>query len=119
MASLSLDETRCGPDLKPKTLAFAQYFIVFTTLEATELTARQVLEWYRLRWQIELVFKRVKTLLRAGHFPKYDDQSSRAWLYGKFLVALLAEKLIRVRRAISPWGYLLADQSPQPKQEIA
>jgi hypothetical protein len=34
--------------------------------------------------------------------PKHDARSSRAWLYGKLLVALLAEKLIRVGRNISP-----------------
>jgi len=94
-----------GPEPKAETLTFANYVIVFTTLSDAELSARQVLEWYRLRWQIELIFKRLKTLLRVGHVPKYDDQSSRAWLYGKLFVALLAEKLIRVGRAISPWGY--------------
>ena len=80
--------------------------IVFTTLSETQLSAQEVLEWYRLRWQIELIFKRLKTLLRLGHLPKYDEQSSKAWLYGKLLVALLAEKLIRVGLTLSPWGYL-------------
>lgn len=108
-----------GPELKPETLAFASYVMVFTTLEAAALPARQVLEWYRLRWQIELVFKRLKTLLRAGHLPKYDDRSSRAWLYGKLFVALLAEKLIRVGRAISPWGYCLPGQQEETKESIA
>jgi IS4 transposase len=66
-----------------------------------------VLDWYRLRWQIELVFKRLKSLARLGHLPKYDDQSSRAWLYGKLFVALLTHKLIRQARDFSPWGYQL------------
>lgn len=96
-----------GPKPKPATLTYANYVMVFTTVTATELTAKEVLEWYRLRWQIELVFKRLKTLLRVGYIPKYDDQSSKAWLYGKLLVALLGEKLIRVGRTLSPWGYLL------------
>jgi len=106
-----------GPEPKAETLVYANYVIVFTTLNHTELDARQVLEWYRLRWQIELIFKRLKTLLRVGHVPKYDDQSSKAWLYAKLFVALLAEKLIRVGRAISPWGYLLPEEhlSPQPQ----
>ncbi len=98
-----------GPEPKAETLVCANFVIVFTTLDESELSARQVLEYYRLRWQIELVFKRLKTLLRAGHVPRYDDQSSKAWLYGKLLVALLAEKMIRVGRAVSPWGYLLPE----------
>jgi hypothetical protein len=93
--------------MEPRTLEYAKYVIVFTTLQ-TE-TAAQVLECYRLRWQIELAFKRMKTLAHLGHLPKHDDQSARAWLYGKLLVALLTQKLIRVGRDISPWGYLLPD----------
>jgi hypothetical protein len=99
-----------GPMPKAETLAYAHFVIVFTTLSASELQAQEVLEWYRMRWQIELIFKRLKTLLKVGHLPKYDDQSSRAWLYGKLLVALLADKLIRIGRTISPWGYLLPSE---------
>jgi hypothetical protein len=44
----------------------------------------------------------------VGHLPKYERRSSRAWLYGKFLIALLTQKLIRMRHDISPWGYALA-----------
>jgi hypothetical protein len=91
--------------LKPETLEYAKYVIVFTTLESE--SASDVLECYRLRWQIELAFKRMKTLAQLGHLPKHDDRSARAWLYGKLLVALLTQKLIRVGRDISPWGYSL------------
>jgi hypothetical protein len=95
--------------LKPETLEFAKYVIVFTT-QATA-PAAEILEWYRLRWQIELVFKRLKTLAQLGHLPKHDERSSRAWLYGKLCVALLTQKLIRVGRDISPWGYSLQPSS--------
>ena len=73
-----------------------------------------MLEWYRLRWQVELVFKRFKSLAQLGHVPKYDDESAKAWLYGKLFVALLVEKLIHHARTISPWGYdVPAPASPQ------
>jgi transposase len=89
---------------------------VFTTLPSREVSARQVLDCYRLRWQIELTFKRLKSVVRLGHIPKQDDQSSRAWLYGKLFVALLSQKLVRVGSAISPWGYYLPEEAagPQP-----
>ena len=45
--------------------------------------------------------------IQLGHLPKYDDRSSRAWLYGKLFLALLAEKLARVGSTVSPWGYWL------------
>jgi DDE family transposase len=92
--------------IKPATLEFAKYIIVFTTLP-DNFSPKVVLEWYRVRWQIELVFKRLKSLTGFGHLPKHDERSSRAWLYGKLLVGLLVEKLIHCSSVISPWGYYL------------
>ena len=91
--------------LKPRTLEFAKFIIVFTTFPEDKFSAEEVLECYRLRWQVELVFKRFKSLAQLGHLPKYDDDSARAWLYGKLLLALLVEKLIRHAESVSPWGY--------------
>lgn len=91
---------------KPETWEYAKYVSVFTTDMSTP--AETILDWYRVRWQIELTFKRFKSLAQLGHLPKYDDQSSRAWLYGKLFVALLTQKLVRTGREISPWGYLLS-----------
>ena len=91
---------------RPGTFEFAKYVIVFTTL--SNGSTADVLESYRMRWQIELVFKRLKSLAQLGHVPKHDDRSSRAWLYGKLLVTLLAQKLIRIGRDISPSGYPLS-----------
>jgi hypothetical protein len=93
--------------VNPETLEYAKFVVVFSTFPEAEFSAREVLEWYRLRWQIELVFKRFKQIAALGHLPKYDDQSSRAWLYGKLLVALLTEKLVQHANSFSPWGYEL------------
>jgi hypothetical protein len=91
--------------LQVQTEEFTKHVIVFTTLAQSDYSATKVLEWYRLRWQIELVFKRFKSLAKLGHLPKTDPSSSRAWLYGKLLVCLLTEKLIQQASFISPWGY--------------
>jgi hypothetical protein len=91
---------------RPGTLEFAKYVIVFTTCFSG--STADVLRSYRMRWQIELVFKRLKSLAQLGHVPKHDDRSCRAWLYGKLLIALLTQKLIRIGRAISPSGYPLS-----------
>ena len=104
---LRRQESKKGYKLEPETLFFAQYVILFTTFPETSFTPEKILEWYRVRWQIELVFKRFKQIAQLGHLPKYDDESSKAWLYGKLLVALLTEKIIHYAEAISPWGYLL------------
>lgn len=98
--------------LTPEALEFAGYFMVWTSL-ASNLSAAQVLEWYRLRWQIELVFKRMKSILGVGHLPKTNPLSAQAWLEGKLFVGLLIEKMIHAAESISPWGYTVAT-APQP-----
>jgi hypothetical protein len=97
--------------VNPETLEYAKFVVVFSTFPEAEFSAREVLGWYRLRWQIELVFKRFKQIAALGHLPKYDDQSSRAWLYGKLVVALLTEKLVQHADSFSPWGYELSSSA--------
>src|ERR1700733_5053868 len=94
--------------LQPETLLYAQYVMVLTTFPRKEFSLQQILQSYRFRWQIELIFKRFKQIAQLGHLPKYDEDSSLAWLYGKLFVALLTEKLIQHAGSISPWGYSLA-----------
>ena len=62
--------------------------IVFTTFPESEFDAAAVLRWYRLRWEVELVFKRFKSLAGLGHLPKRDSDSARAWPYGKPVFSL-------------------------------
>ena len=97
-----------GQALRPETLTYAEYVIVLSTFPRSEFSPAEILEWYRIRWQIELVFKRFKQLAALGHLPKHDEESAKAWLYGKFFVALVTEKLIECATTLSPWGYELA-----------
>ncbi len=96
--------------LSTESLEFARYFMLWTSL-STGISMSQVLESYRLRWQIELVFKRMKSISGLGHLPKKDFVSARAWLEGKLFVGLLIERMIRAAESISPWGYRLASSS--------
>jgi hypothetical protein len=89
----------------------AQYFSLWTTLPST-FSGTSVLDLYRLRWQIELAFKRMKSLLGLGHLPKKDPASARAWLHGKLFVSLLVERMVEAANSFSPWGYRL-DTGPE------
>jgi len=93
-------------------LKLAEFVMVFTTVSSKELTTRDVLELYRVRWQIELRFKHLKSLLGLGCLPKYDDASCRAWIQAKLLCGLLIERLMRQAKFFSPWGYRLP--APEP-----
>ena len=103
-AKLRRQASKSGKRLQPDTLEYAKCIILFTTFPESRFEAAAVLDWYRIRWQVELVFKRFKSLAKLGHLPKHDDASAKAWLYGKLFTALLVEKLIRHAGAVSPWG---------------
>ena len=105
------DSRRGGHQVQPETLEAAEYIFVFTTLEA-HVPAPAILEIYRGRWQVELAFKRLKSLLALGHLKKVDPQGAKAWLQGKLLVAILIETLIALAERFFPWGYPLAPDSP-------
>jgi hypothetical protein len=102
-------------ELRPETLEYAHWVMVLTTVPEELFNDVQVLEWYRVRWQIELAFKRLKSLAGFGHLPKSDPISSRAWLYGKLLLALLTEKMQRYAHAFSPWGGRWCEQEAPPE----
>ena len=99
-----------------ESLEAAQYFMVWTSLPDS-FACSTVLEFYRLRWQVELVFKRMKSIMGLGHLPKADPVSCRAWLHGKLFVALLVERMIEEANSFSPWGYPL-ETTPQSMEGI-
>lgn len=101
-----------GRTVKPETLECAEYIFVLTSLNHELLNAAQILEIYRARWQVELCFKRFKSLLQLGHLPKRNDASARAWIQGKLLTVLLIEHLAEEARFFSPWGYRLTAAQP-------
>ena len=100
--------------MQPQTLEAAEYVLIFTTL-GEQVSAEQVLQLYRLRWQIELEFKRLKSLIQLCHLKKHDAQAARSWLQGKLLVALLIARLIAHAERVSPWGYEIAWFATRPR----
>jgi len=90
--------------IDPKTLELHKYIIIATSLPK-EVDARLILELYRFRWQVEISFKRLKSIVGLGHLPKKNDASCCAWLQGKMFVALLAQAIVTEGRDFSPWGY--------------
>ena len=104
-----------GAQIAPETLEAAGYVFVFTTVAAPLLGPTRALEFYRGRWQVELVFKRLKSILGLGHLRKTDAQAACSWLQGKLLVALLLEAMLSYGQSFSPWGYPLCPApGPQP-----
>lgn len=88
---------------KAETLYLAGWVVVFSTLAPDQLGAKEALDLYRMRWQIELVIKRLKQLLKASNLRcKKGSELGELWILGKFLYALCLEKKLR-RAAGRAW----------------
>ncbi len=100
------ESTKHGHQVREETLILAQYIVILTNCELG-VTVEQVLEAYRFRWQIELAFKRLKSLLYLDALRARDPALAQTYLLGKILAALLAEDLTVRAGLFSPWGFVL------------
>lgn len=105
---------RKGRRVDPRGLRAAHFVYIITDLPRTRLPAHEALELYRLRWQIEMAFKRLKGIVHLGQLPAKDAQLAAAYLYAKLLGALIVDELSHGALAFSPWGYALLPAAHQP-----
>lgn len=82
-----------GRQLDPRSLVAAEFLIVATSLPLEGYDAADILAVYRLRWQIELAFKRLKSLLHIDKPPTRTEHASRSWLFAHLILALLCDDL--------------------------
>jgi hypothetical protein len=83
-----------GKKVTAESLEMAAYVLVFTTAEASRLSPEQVLEAYRLRWQVELLFKRWKSLGGVDRVPTSRKDTTIAWLSIKLLLGMLIDRML-------------------------
>jgi hypothetical protein len=75
-----------------RTLAAADHIILLTSLKGEEFPIDVLGALYRFRWQIEIAFKRLKSLLHIDRLPAKDPNLAIAWLHAHLLFALLVEE---------------------------
>ena len=68
--------------------------ILVTSLKPEEFTTEDILALYRLRWRIELGFKRLKSLVGLKGPPGFDARSAKPYVLAHLLMILLLEPLI-------------------------
>lgn len=81
---------RAGAVLQPMTVQSAGFLMLLTSLPPA-VSAAEVLAAYRVRWQVELAFKRLKGLLGLGRLPAKCRALARSWLLAHLILALLIE----------------------------
>jgi len=86
-ASKKQHETSAGA------LEMSHYVVVITALPYS-ITTDAIISLYRLRWQVEIFFKRLKSIIDYGNVPLKREDSIFTWLNGKLLVSLLIEQML-------------------------
>ena len=90
---------RKGSKTKAETMCLAEWVLLLTSLEPERMAAENVAGLYRSRWQIELVIKRLKSILKIDALrAKRGSRLAQVYLLGKIVYALMIER--RARRAV-------------------
>jgi hypothetical protein len=104
---------RSGHQMTDQTRLAAGYLILLTTLPAS-VPATTIVALYRARWQIELAFKRLKSLGHIDELPCRDQRLARVWLLAHLIAAVITDRIAADlaaaassrtanRRPVSPW----------------
>jgi Transposase DDE domain len=100
-----------GKKVSPDTLLAAGFVLLLTNLPAHTGEAARVAWLYRLRWQVELYFKRLKSLLQFDQLRAKDPRLVQTYLLGKLLAALLLDQLLQATEEQQP-DWFAAPQRP-------
>jgi len=96
----------------PRSLEAAKYILLLTSLPATTFPPADILAIYRFRWQIELAFKRFKSLAGLDMLPAKKPELARAWIYARLIVAIIAEQIAGQVPDSSPSGPGITTRKP-------
>ena len=106
------DARKRGKQPDPRSLEAAKYILLLTSLPAAAFPPADILAIYRFRWQIELAFKRFKSLAGLDMLPAKKPELARAWIYARLIVAIIAEQIAGQVPDSSPWGPGITTRKP-------
>jgi len=98
------DAKKRGREPDPKSLEAARFVLLLTSLPRGEFTPATIANLYRLRWQIELAFKRYKSLAGLDQLTAKTPELARSWISAKLIIALLAERIAGLAPESPPYG---------------
>lgn len=94
---------KAGRRIKSQTLQLASWLLLVTTLTSV-WSASEVLRLYRARWQVELVFKRLKQQLRVADLRCRKPAALEATVRALLVAWALQEQVVSELRAQLPNG---------------
>ena len=98
-----------GYTVAQETLEAADYVLIVTTLS----DAAEILELYRLRWQIAIAFKRLKSVLHIDELRAFDPDLAQTYLLAKLLGAVLVDAIRTQGPDFSPYGFPVRADVPR------
>jgi Transposase DDE domain len=111
--------TKLGKQPDPRSFEAAKYILLLTSLPADVFPPADILTLYRFRWQIELAFKRFKSLAGLDTLPAKKPELARAWIYARLIVAIIAEQIAGQVPDSSPSGPDNAGHNNNARKPIA
>lgn len=94
---------KAGRKITSRTLQLAGWLLLITTLDA-HWSASEVLRLYRARWQVELLFKRIKQQLRVVDVRCRKPEALEATVRALLVAWVLQEQVVCELRAQLPSG---------------
>ncbi|MEZ5479703.1 MAG: transposase [Thiolinea sp.] len=87
-----------GRAASDKALYLSEWVLVLTSLPPELLDTETASALYRVRWQVELLIKRLKSLLQVDELrARKGSQLAELYLHGKLLYAAVTEKIMQRR----------------------
>jgi len=103
-------EGNCDADA----LYAAEFVVLFTTTTDQQLSAELVLQVYRARWQIELKFKRSKSIEELDKLPNFLPETIYSWICAKLLLQQIAYRMATSAVASPPQASAAAPLPSSP-----
>ena len=84
-----------------------EYHCYFTNIGVDQLAAEEIRSTYALRWQVELLFKAMKTHGHLAHLPSSKEQVVQCLIWASVLATIVSQVLYRVvRPRVAPDRYM-------------
>ncbi|MGH6629703.1 MAG: IS4 family transposase, partial [Burkholderiales bacterium] len=101
-----------GKKPDPRTLEAANYILLLSSLPGAAFSTADVLALYRFRWQLELAFKRMKSLAHLDELAAKKPELAQAWIYARLIAFLIAEQCAGQVPESSPSGSIKTSRKP-------
>lgn len=93
LRKLNAAASQKGETVKKRNKELSKWIIMITNIESEKLTVKDILNIYRIRWQIELIFKCWKSYAGLKNLKNIGKNYVECILYGKLILILFLYEL--------------------------